>query len=340
MFQTFKLCNMRDCHAHDVEPVPFDVVNPCQVFWHEETNMWYHELTGGLVNMHQHGDGQIFDVQAWLTGQAQDAMTIWDSKKTKVHEAYKRHLIPSGQTRPIARPPQYTCDELDAIGDNFIRTRKDRKEILDEIQDLGRELHGFSRMQKKWNSNALLDGHITDLRERRDALRTIQSDMDKGANVARYHLKNENDWTNRWSPKKGNWDDFVLVWEDPKSKALWVIDCNGLKLRGHYFYLPDMDKAYFESANYAQKELGIKPGEWKKFRIPAEKIGAPLRRYGKKNVNGQRISARYDQKRYAETCIEMVKFMWASGVNPRKFGRDDELYQYYLDNIAPRLNRG
>jgi len=322
-----------------MEPVPFDALNPCKVFWHEKTHMWYHELTGSVVQMHTYGKGRVFDMQAWLTGQAQKAMETWKPGK-KVHEPYKRHVMRPGRSTPTCRPPKYNNDELDGIGDNFIRTRKDRRGVVDAIRDLGDEIHSYTRMQRKWNTNPMLEQHIKGLREERDALRAVQSDMDKGSNVARRYLKKENKWTTKWMPKKGNWEDFVLVWEDPKSKALWVIDRNGLKLRGHYFYLPENDKAFMESALYAQRVFGVKTNEWKKFGIPAEKIGAPSRNYGKKNANGRRIKARYDQKRYAETCIEMVKFMWASGIQVRKYGRDDDLYKYYLDNIAPRLNRG
>lgn len=339
MYQTFKLCNMRDCHAHDVEPVPFDAVDPCRVFWHEETGMWYDEVLGTVIPMHEHGDGQMFDIQAWLTGQAQQALTVW-KPGMKVHEQYKRHMLPSGATKPAARAPKFSNEVLDGIANDFLRTRREVGEVADEVRDLGNELHGYLRMQRKWGDHPMLATRIAEIREKRDALRGIQSDLDKGSHLARKHLKSDNKWTSRWTPKMGKWEDFVLIWDNPESEMTWVIDRHGLKLDGHYLYLPDNDQQFMEAALYAQQKFDIPTGDWKKIWIPAERLGAPMRRYGKKNANGRRIRARVDQRKYAETVRDIVKQLRQMRVNCRQFGRDDELYQHYLDKIAPRLSRG
>ncbi len=327
---------MRDCHAHDVEQVPFNAINPCEVFWHEDSNMWYHMLTGDVVRMHLTGDGTMFDVQEWLLVQAGKAMEVWSSK-TKVHETYIRGRLTHKPSRPAAIAPKHTAAELDVIASNFIRTRGSRRDTVDEIQEIGEEIRGYARMQRKWKNNAMLSNRLKELRERREALSSVQSDMDKDSGDARSYLKEENGWTKRWTLDKTNWKDFVLVWQDPKTRSIWSIDRHGLKLNEHYFYLPERDRALTECVDHAKKEFGIPTEAWKKMEILGEKIGSPLRRHGKKNANGSRIAARFDQKKYAETCIVMVKQMKALGIKVNDICKDKELFQYYLDNIAPKL---
>jgi hypothetical protein len=338
MFQTFKLCNMRDCKAHDVEKVPFDAVDPCRVFWHEESSMWYDELTGTTVPMHAHGDGTFFDTQAWLLGQAQKAMTAW-KPGVKVHEAYKRHAMKTKPSKSAAEAPEYTCQELDQLASAFITSRQDSNDAMDEINRIGHEIRGYTRMQKKWDDNPMISRHVEQLREDRKQLQHIVKKWFDTSDAARTHLKAENKWTDRWVPKKNFWKDTVLFWSDPKTKSIWSIDRNGLRLRGHYIHLPETDSAFIECANYAATQFGIPKSEWKKQGVEAERIGASLKRYGKKNANGARINMRFDQKKYAESCLQMVKHMKLLGIDVDQFVESDELYEFYWKNIAPKLQR-
>jgi len=337
MLNTMKLCNFRDCTTGQHEPCPHNAVDPCKVFRHAETGHWYDEATGSPVQQFRKEDGKLFDVQIWLESQIILAAFTWKPRQI-VHEiARDKTLRTNKPTRPSARAPKFSGQELDAIADTFIRNKKDRKELVQDIKESGMELHGLIRMKKKWGDHPVLSQRITELQEHRDALREVQSDMDKGSAVARVHLRNDNEWTRRWQPKKGCWDDFVLMCEH--DKMLFVIDQHGLKVNGQYHYLPSKDKKHFESALWAETHYGIVRTRWQRMTVPAEKIGASLRRYGKKNANGRRINARADQVRYAGTVNDLVKAMREMQISVFRIRDDDKLFAHYLENIAPSFSR-
>jgi hypothetical protein len=265
-----------------------------------------------------------------------DAFKTWKPGK-KVHEEYRRNTPAAAPTGYPARPPKYSAEELDAIADNFIRSRQTVEQVSDEIRDLGQEIHGYERMMKKWKGNAILEQRVKALKEERAALRQVQSDMDKGSRVAKKHLKADHLYTKRWVKPKGRWQDFILFYED-KQKRIWTIDRSGLRVDANYVFLPEEDKKFMESAAYAYKHYGIPTNAWDKLFIQGEAIGDTLRRFGKKNANGRRIRARAEQRRYAVEVLDIIKFLKTAKVDVNQFGSDDSLYDRYLDEVAPRLS--
>jgi hypothetical protein len=332
-----KLCNFRDCTTGNFEPCPHNAVDPCKVYRHVETGHWYDEVTGQSITFFRREDGTMFDVKQWLETQAIAAAETW-KQGHKVHEEFRSRELIQTRSRPAARAPKYSNEELDGISDAFIRNSEARADLVNEIYEAGLELHGFLRMQKKWGDHPLIAQRVQEVQEKRDALRAVQSDMDQGSSEARTHLRSENRWNDKWRPKRGSWEDFVLMCED--DERLFVIDRHGLKSDGTYLYLPDEDQKFFESALWAETRLGIARSRWMKMGIPAEKIGAPKRNYGKNNANGRRIRARADQIKYAGTVWDLIKAMRAMHVSVLKIRDDDELYAYYLKNIAPTFQRG
>jgi hypothetical protein len=161
--------------------------------------------------------------------------------------------------------------------------------------------------------------------------------MDKRAYRGMRHLQKSNRWTRKWTPKGGHWEEFVLVCEH--LGRLFVIDRAGLRVESQFIYLPDLDGQFMESALYAEQRLGIERSRWKKVRDPKEKIGAPLRRYGKRNANGRRIRARADQNKYAETVHKLIRDMRAAKLSVFRIRDDKELMKYYFEHVAPKLSR-
>jgi len=327
---------MRNCNSGDFPKCPHDAVDTCKVFWHEEDGTWYHEESGRHVDMYKLSDGTMFDVQAWLTNQAQNAMNSWKPWH-KVHEKYRRH---KPKTRPATKPAiasAYSNEFLDKISDEFIRSRDNKKTIEKRIAELNQEIAGFSKISKKWGSHPILKQRIQSLKDERDDLSNHLTAIQEHSSVARIFLKNEHEWTKRWVPIRGKWSDFVFVCED-KFNRMWVIDRNGLKMNSDYLYLPTYDHAYEQSMAWAHLTHGINPDNWQRLSIPADSIGVPIRRYGKKNANGRRISARADQKKYAEVVLDLVKQLKLMHVDINDLYKDEELVKIYKEKIAPRLS--
>jgi hypothetical protein len=78
---------------------------------------------------------------------------------------------------------------------------------------------------------------------------------------------------------------------------------------------------------------------WQKLFHPAEAIGDTIHRFGKKNANGQRIRARAEQRRYCFDVLDMLKFLKAAKIDVDKFNDDDDLWERYQKDVAPRLTR-
>ena len=335
MFDTMQLCNFRLCSG-DHPKCPDDAVNPCQVFRHNSTSLWYYEATGAPVRLHRSSDGTTFNVQEWLESQFWDAAAKW-KKGMETHKVMQGGVPKQKPASYPAKPPKYTQDELDRIADQFIRTRADRGALASKVKELGLELFGYSRMRRKFGTHPVLKQRISEITEERDALREIQSCTDKKNNHGKKHLHQSNRWTGKWAPKGGRWEEFILVCEH-LGRTL-VIDRDGLRVESQFLYLPRLDNQMVECANYADKRLGIERSRWKKLGVLQEKIGAPLRRYGKRNANGRRIAARHDQKKYAEAVHGLIADMRTVGLSLFTVQNDEELMKYYFEHVAPRLSR-
>ena len=332
-----KLCNFRDCTTGNYKPCPHNAVDPCKVFRHAETGRWYDELTGQSIHDFRTENGTMFDVQDWLESQIIEAASVWEFGQI-VHEVFRtKELVTPKPSRPAALAREHSGEELDVIADTFIRNKANRCNLIQDIQESGMELHGLIRMQRKWGDHPILELRIKEIREDRDELREIQSAMDTNSHEARNHLKNDATWINRWQPKQGCWNDFILICEF--EEKILVIDRHGLKIDGQYIYLPDKDKKFFESTLWAEEYLGIIRTRWQRMAEPNEKIGASIRRHGKKNANGRRISARFEQTKYASCVFSIIKALRQMHVSVFRIRDDDSLFEYYLKNIAPKLNR-
>lgn len=336
MHNTVQICNFRDCHADPLPECPHGAVDPCAVYCDTETGHWYDEMTGAPIRMFELGDGQVFDIQAWLSVQIGRSAKYY-IHGDKVHKEYSCELPPPGRNTPAARAPEHTASALDAMADSYIRGGKQRREVHQEIKALGQELHGYMRIQKKWGGegNALLDNRVAAIRQQRDLLRDVQSNLDRQSKPGKARFNADVEWTEKWTPKGGRWEEFVLITEF--NRRLYVIDQHGLKHFGEYLYLPNEDKAFHESANYAEQSLGIPKKAWEHLTLPADKIGAPLRRYGRKNANGRRIAARFDHIRFAQDVITVARAMRAMKISLTAIADDQELCNMYWQQIAPRL---
>jgi len=334
MNNTMKLCNFRDCINDKHESCPHNAIDPCKVF-RAETGHWYYEETGSPITKFRMKDGKLFNVQLWLEEQIQIAATSWNNKSI-VHETYRGNEIKHRPPTHAARAPKYSNEELDIMGDAFIRNSSERADLRDRMKESGLELHGLKRMYKKWGTHPIVKQRITEIEEEREAMKVIQSEMDKGNHSAKRHIKSENTWTNKWRQKSGNWQDFVLMYE--KDNILYVIDRHGLKADGQYLFLPDEDNKFFESALIAEQRYGIIHNAWDKMYIPQEKIGNALRKQGKKNANGARIAARYEQTKYVGTVQNVIKALRNMHVSVLSIRYDEELYEYYIKNIAPKIS--
>ncbi len=335
MHNTVKICNFRDCHADPLPECPYGAVDPCAVYCDTETGHWYDEMTGESIRLVELTNGQTFNAQAWLTVQITRSAKYWVDGD-KVHEKYCCEMPEPQRTTPAARAPEHTASALDAMADAYIRGGKQRREVHQEIKALGKELHGYLRLQKKWgDGNALLDNRIAAIRQQRDLLRDVQSHSDRQAKPGQIQFNSDVQWTQQWTPKGGRWEEFVLVTEF--KGRMYVIDRNGLKQFGEYIHLPNEDKAFLESANHAEQSLGISKNSWTRMTLLADKIGAPLRRYGRKNANGRRIAARFDHIRFAQDVITVARAMRAMKISLTTLADDQELCDMYWKEIAPRL---
>lgn len=335
MFDTMKICNFRNCNDDPLK-CPHDVVNPCQVFRHNPTGHWYYELTGAPVRLHGAPDGTTFNTQEWLESQFWDAAALW-KKGMQTHEDIQGSIPKQPVASYPASAPKHTQAELDTIADQFIRTSGDRAALVRKVKELGQELHGYGRLSRKFGTHPMLKQRIRDIAEERDALREVQSRTDKLNNHGKKHLRESNEWTGRWTPKGTHWQEFVLVCEH--IGRMLVIDNDGLRVESQFLYLPELHGQLMESANYAEQKLGIPKSSWSKVTVLTDKIGAPIRRHGKKNANGRRIAARHDQKKYAEEVYGLIADMRAVGMSLLEVQNDEELMEYYFEHIAPRLIR-
>ena len=335
MFDTMKICNFRNCNK-DHEKCPDDAVNPCSVYRHNPTGHWYDEVTGAPVRLHRASDGTTFNLQEWLEKQFWSAAAVWN-KGMQTHPTMQSGILKQSVTAYPALPPKYTNQELDGIANQFIRTSADRERVVEKVRELGTELRGYARLGRKFGSHPMLNQRVSEIQQERDALREVQSRTDKKNHHGRKHLRQSNKWTYKWAPKRGRWQEFILVCE--VKGRMFVIDNNGLRVESQYIYLPKLHGQFVESANYAEKKLDIRRGSWMKLPVLEDKIGAPLRRYGKRNANGRRIAARHDQKKYAEEVYGLIADMRAVGLTVFQVRNDDELMKYYFEHVAPRLSR-
>jgi len=334
MFDTMKICNFRDCND-DHPKCPHDAVNPCRVYRHNPTGHWYDEITGAPIRLHPAPDGSIFNVQEWLESQFWNTAAIW-KRGMKTHETMQAGIPKQSTASYPASPPKHTQRELDGIADQFIRTSADRRQLVEKVRELGLELHGYSRMRRKFGTHPMLKHRINEIAEERDALREIQSRTDKVNHHGKKHLRENNRWIHQWTPKGGRWQEFILVCEH-KGRT-FIIDNDGLRIESQFIYLPKLHAQLMESAHYAEQRLDIPRSSWRKLVALEDKIGAPIRRYGRKNSNGRLIAARHDQKKYAEAVYGLISDMRAVGLSVFKIRDDDELMKYYFEHIAPRIS--
>lgn len=334
---TAKLCNFRNCLDGTHEACPHDAVDPCKVFRNTETGHWYDEVTGQPIRHFRQPDGQLFDVQMWLEAQLRKACQLM-LPESACHEEFRIGKPTHRQATKSPRPPAFTMDELDHLADAFIRNKHQRKPLEREVRELGKEIQGYVRMQRKWGDNPLLKEKLAELREERKAKQAILNEMAKFRATTTKHLRTDNKWTEQWMPKSGSVGEYVLYCEF--DGQIWCIDRHGLKVEGDYVYLPDLDRQFVESANAAERLFHIPKKAWSKFFLSQERIGGTIRRTGKKNANGRRIRSRVDQIKYAYNVRDMAKACRKMHISLYKILRDEELYEHYLKHIKPRLSRG
>jgi len=330
MLTTLKLCNLRNCKKGDFETSPY--VDTCKVFRDNKTGNWYDEATGQSVRHHVTPEGAHIDLQSWLEKQYKEAILAWFPGKP-VHEVARAS---KGKTGPTINPkvPTGTAGEKDREASEMRRGYDAHRDVVREVWEKRQELHGYKRFRRKFGPHPVLDAEMRRIEEEKEGLQRKQAEFDRRFNKVKQFAEEDDAWVERWHHRRGRWGRKVLLFR--RKEHIFEINNDGLKLDGMFvivFETPQIKKCI----EYANERYLIRPKDWIMAEVETERIGAPIRRYGKKNANGRRIRARRDQREFEEVVLSIIGEMRRIHISVDQIRDDEELCKLYRDEIEAKL---
>jgi hypothetical protein len=332
MFNTVKLCEIRDCNSGKFELCPHDAINPCRVFRALDSARWFHESTGDRVVLVRLADGTFFNAEQWLERQYIQSLQKW-TIYTKVHENVRWR--PKLKPQRVAKPPRLTAKELDEMASFYIQHRVSHKTMRARIDAIGLDIRSLRRMNRRYGENASIGLEIEKLINEQRVLRQVQSETDRAKTLARDYAIEDRAWEKRWMKTNGKTTTTAYLYTADSRQ--YEIDANGVLIDREYVHLPELHAQYDECINWAKVNLSIAPEAWVAVKLEdKDPISSPIRKSGKKNTSGRRIRARAAHRQYVADVKDIKKWLLWSKFSIWRFTHDDDMKALY-ERIKGRI---